>query len=62
MKYLGVITLGSDVSSISSREDYIGWNKDNKFKDKKLNNTCIASTIVPIQPLGYNFLLGKLLA
>ncbi len=61
-KYLGIITLGSDVSSITSRDEYIGWSKDNKFKDKKLNNTCIASTIVPVQPLGYNFLLGKLLA
>ena len=28
----------------------------------KLNNTCIASTIVPVQPIGYNFLLGKLIA
>jgi len=61
-KYLGVITLGSDVTSIQSRDDYIGWNKHNKFKEKKLNNTCIASSIVPVQPFGYNFLLGKLIS
>lgn len=61
-KYLGVITLGSDVTSIQCRDEYIGWNKDNKFKQKKLNNTCIASTIVPVQPMGYNFLLGKMIS
>jgi len=61
-KYLGVITLGSDVSSIKCRDEYIGWTKKNKFEEKKLNNTCIASTIVPVQPMGYNVLLGKLIA
>lgn len=61
-KYLGVITLGSDVTSIQCRDEYIGWNKNNKFKQKKLNNTCIASTIVPVQPMGYNFLLGKMIS
>ena len=27
-----------------------------------INHTCIGSTIVPIQPLGYNLVGGKLLA
>jgi hypothetical protein len=44
------------------RDNYIGWSKDNKFKDGKLNHTTIASTIVCTQPLGYNFLGGKLVA
>lgn len=61
-KYLGVITLGSDVTSIKCRDEYIGWNKKNKFEQKRLNNTCIASTIVPVQPFGYNFLLGKMIS
>jgi len=61
-KYLGVITLGSDVTTIESRDRWIGWNKEHKFKMGKLNNTCIASTIVPVQPVGYNFLLGKLIS
>tara|TARA_B100001250_G_scaffold331698_2_gene296914 strand:+ start:1331 stop:3157 length:1827 start_codon:yes stop_codon:yes gene_type:complete len=61
-KYLGVITLGSDVMSLKCRDDYIGWNKESKIEKKRLNNTCIASTIVPVQPFGYNFLLGKLIA
>jgi len=61
-KYLGVITLGSDVMSIQSRDKYIGWKKESKIGMKRLNNTCIASTIVPVQPFGYNLLLGKLIA
>jgi hypothetical protein len=44
------------------RDNFIGWTKDNKFVDGKLNNTTIASTIVCTQPLGYNFLGGKLVA
>ena len=61
-KYLGVITIGSDVMTLTSRDDYIGWNKKSKIQDKKLNHIGIASTIVPVQPFGYNMLLGKLLA
>ena len=60
--YLGLITIASDVVSIQSRDDKIGWNSDNKFKQKKINNSAIASTIVPTQPLGYNFLGTKLIA
>ena len=61
-KYLGIITLGSDVSRLTPRDDYIKWSKDNMFKDKKLNSTCIAQTIVGVQPLGFNMLGGKLIA
>ena len=61
-KYLGVITIGSDVMSLSSRDDFIGWGKSTKIDKKKLNHIGIASTIVPVQPSGYNFLLGKLIA
>ena len=61
-KVLGLISMGSDVTSIKVRDDYIGWTKDNKFVEHKLNNTAIASTIVSVQPLGYNMLGGKLIA
>ena len=61
-KVLGLVSLGSDVTSIKVRDDYIGWTKDNKFVDHKLNNTAIASTIVCTQPLGFNMLGGKLIA
>jgi hypothetical protein len=44
------------------RDEYIGWSKDDKFVKGKLNYTTIASTIVCTQPLGYNFLGGKLVA
>jgi hypothetical protein len=61
-KLLGVISLGSDVTSLGVRDKFIGWTKDNKFKDGKLNNTAIGTSIVPTQPLGFNFLGGKLVA
>jgi hypothetical protein len=61
-KLLGQISLASDVTAMGVRDNFIGWTKDNKFVDGKLNNTTIASTIVCTQPLGYNFLGGKLIA
>ena len=61
-KTLGLISLGSDVTSIKVRDDYIGWKKENKFEQHKLNHTAIASTIVCVQPLGFNMLGGKLIA
>jgi len=61
-KYLGISSLGSDVTSISTRDEHIGWDKKNKFEEGKLNSTAIGTTIVPTQPFGYNFLGGKLIA
>ena len=61
-KLLGQISLASDVTALGVRDNYIGWTKDDKFVKGKLNNTTIASTIVCTQPLGYNFLGGKLIA
>ena len=61
-KILGLVSLGSDVTSLGVRDTYIGWTRDNKYKDGRLNHTTIATTIVCTQPLGYNFLGGKLVA
>ena len=61
-KLLGQISLASDVTALGVRDNFIGWTKDDKFVKGKLNNTTIASTIVCTQPLGYNFLGGKLIA
>ena len=61
-KVLGLICLGSDVTSIKVRDSYIGWDKTNKFDQHKLNNTAIATTICSTQPGGYNMLMGKLVA
>jgi hypothetical protein len=38
-KILGQISLGSDITSLGVRDAYIGWSKDNKFKEGKLNTT-----------------------
>ena len=59
---LGVICLGSDVTSLGARDRFIGWSLDNKYKDGKLIHTSIGTTICCVQPLGYNFLGGKLVA
>lgn len=61
-KLLGQISLASDVTALGVRDTFIGWTKEDKFQKGKLNNTTIASTIVCTQPLGYNFLGGKLIA
>ena len=61
-KILGIICLGSDVTSLGARDTFIGWSKDNKFKDGKLKYTSIGTTICCAQPLGFNFLGGKLVA
>lgn len=61
-KVLGQICLGSDVTSIKVRDEYIGWGKVNKFNQGKLNCTAIATTICSTQPGGFNMLMGKLVA
>lgn len=61
-KYLGVICLSSDFTDVGGRNDVIGWNRDHQLKQGRLNYTMNGSAIVPTQPLGYNFLGGKLLS
>lgn len=62
MPYLGVLAVSSDVITITDRDKYIGWNTDNKIKDRKLVHSAIGSSIISTQPFGYNFLGGKLAA
>jgi len=61
-KYLGVISLGSDFTGIGGRNKYIGWNIDHIMKNGMLIYTANGSSIVPLQPFGYNCVGGKLLA
>jgi len=61
-KVLGVVSLGSDVTSVGVRDRYIGWNDTDKYENGKLNNTTIGTSIIATQPLGYNFLGGKLVS
>jgi len=61
-RYLGVVSISSDVIAITDRDNYIGWTSENRLDDKKLANSAIGSCIMSTQPFGYNFLGGKLVA
>jgi len=61
-KYLGVICISSDFLDLTPRDKAIGWSRDVKTSQGMINHTAIGSTIVPLQPLGYNYMGGKLLA
>jgi len=60
-KFLGVLELVSDFAMLKPRDVYIGWNKQIKEENKMLNYIAMGSTIVPTQPLGYNYVGGKLM-
>jgi len=61
-KYLGVYSIASDFISLKGRDIYIGWSSDNRTKDRMLGYTAMGSTIVPTQPLGFNYVGGKLIS
>lgn len=62
MTYLGVISIGSDFISLGGRDEYIGWKMKDRMENHMLNYTCMGSSIVPTQPLGYNYTGGKLIS
>ena len=61
-KYLGVICISSDFLDLTPRDNHIGWPRELKTQGWMINHTAIGSTIVPLQPLGFNYVGGKLLA
>ena len=61
-KILGMSSIASDVISMSERDEFIGWTQDDKLKFRMLRYSAIGTTIVPMQPFGFNFLGGKLIA
>jgi hypothetical protein len=61
-KYLGVICISSDFLDLTPRDKYIGWEREKKTQGAMINYTAIGSSIVPLQPLGFNYMGGKLLA
>ncbi len=61
-KYLGTISLGSDFIAIGGRDAVIKWDKEDKLTHGMLKHTAMGSSIVPTQPLGYNYLGGKLVS
>ena len=61
-KYLGIIAMSSDFMDLTPRDSYIGWSREIKTAKRMINHTSIASTICPTQPLGFNYVGGKLIA
>lgn len=61
-KYLGVVCISSDFLDLTPRDKFIGWEREKKTQGGMINHTAIGSSIVPFQPLGYNYMGGKLLA
>ena len=61
-KYLGAASISNDVMALTCRDQYIGWTKENRIKDKMLIHSAIGSCIMGTQPFGFNFLGGKLVA
>ena len=60
-KYLGILSLSSDIRDLECRDKYIGWKNKDKFENKKLNQILNISTCVGLQPFAFNFNGGKLL-
>jgi hypothetical protein len=60
-RILGFASLSSDVMNLGARDRWIGWT-DAQKESGMLNHTAVGTTIAPTQPLGYNFLGGKLIA
>ncbi len=61
LQYLGLITISSDYLDLTCRDNRIGWTKEQKTM-RMAKHSCVASTLVPTQPFGYNYVGGKLLA
>lgn len=59
-KYLGIMSLSEAYKNIENRDLYIGWK--NKEKHNNLKYIMNMSTCVPLQPFGFNYNGGKLLA
>ena len=61
-KLLGNICISSDFLDLTPRDKWIGWDRDIKTQGNMINHTAIGSSIVPVQPLGFNYVGGKLMA
>lgn len=71
-KYLGIINLGPDIYCMKDRDDFIGWNYENKRERVHLDNhndrtlprisyLINIQCCVGLQPIAYNLNIGKLL-
>ena len=60
-KFLGIINVSGDFLDLKIRNDYIGWTNEQRLEGM-IEHTMIGSTIVPTQPLGFNYVGGKLIS
>lgn len=66
-KYLGILKIGSDAMSIAPRDKYIGWQRKDKTNiiesngQRRINYLVNVRCCVGLQPVAYNFNVGKLL-
>ena len=61
-KFLGFISIGSDFIGVGGRDSHIGWTMDNRLKSGRLKHTALGSSIAAVQPFGFNYNGGKLIA
>jgi hypothetical protein len=64
-RILGFCAIASDIPSMKCRDEFIGWSKEVRMAREgkgTLLNSAVGTTIAPTQPLGYNFIGGKLIA
>jgi hypothetical protein len=65
-QYLGATSVSNDVMALTCRDNYIGWTSEDRIgsdeQSGRLVHSAIGSCIMGTQPLGYNFLGGKLIA
>ena len=61
-KSLGLFCLSSDFLDVSVRDEYLGWSREARTQGRMINHLAIASTVLPLQPFGYNYCGGKLIA
>ena len=59
-QYLGLLCIASDIYAYEARDKVIGWSSE--ARKIRLKNIANIVTCVPLQPFGYNFNGGKLLA
>lgn len=58
-KYIGILALGDDILNTKDRDKSIGWDMDNHYK--KMKNIVNIWCCVGLQPLAFNYNIGKLL-
>lgn len=59
-KYIGILSLSSDIFALNARDTYIGWSNDSR--KRKLNHIMNITCCVGLRPNSYNLNIGKLLA